>query len=81
MLIERGYKRGHSWVVNCGWRGWRGGRAGLINGGILGGPPVLVGPGELLGCLNLANAMFGQLQKISGFRLLYKNGSGWISHL
>ena len=32
-------------MVNCGWRGWSGGRAVLINGGILGGPPVLVGPG------------------------------------
>ena len=50
----------------------------LINGCILGGPPVLVGPGGLLGFLNLAYVRVGQLQEISGFRLLDKNGSGLI---
>ena len=32
-------------MVNYGSVGWRGGRAGVINGGVMGGPPVLVGPG------------------------------------
>ena len=31
-------------MVN-GFMGWRGGRAGLINGSLLYGPPALVGPG------------------------------------
>ena len=57
----------------------------MINGGVMGGPPVLVGPGqtsarvtEVVCFLNIGNVWVRQLQEVLGSRLLAKISSRWI---